>query len=175
MPCMTLRFDRQGNRKHHLLSLCAMVHLDYKQKASHDYSQFLQTVIRLGLDYAALEEAFRRVAFNVMAANCDDHTKNISFMLREGMRWELAPAYDVTYAYNPAGEWTWQHLMAVNGKFADISRADLLAVADRFGIGTAPKVLKQVREAVAAWPDFAGQAGVNTTETNRILEHHSLL
>ena len=172
---MTLRFDRQGNRKHHLQSLCAMVHLDYRQKASHDYSQFLQTVSRLGLDYAALEESFRRMAFNVMAANCDDHTKNISFMLREGMRWELAPAYDVTYAYNPSGEWTWQHLMAVNGKFADISRADLLAVADRFGIGTAPKVLKQVREAVAAWPDFAGQAGVNTTEMNRILEHHSLL
>lgn len=172
---MTLRFDRQGNRKHHLQSLCAMVHLDYRQKASHDYSQFLQTVIRLGLDYAALEEAFRRMTFNVMASNCDDHTKNISFMLREGMRWELAPAYDATYAYNPAGEWTWQHLMAVNGKFADISRADLLAVADRFGIGTAPKVLKQVREAVAAWPDFAGQAGVNTTEMNRILEHHSLL
>jgi len=172
---MTLRFDRQGNRKHHLQSLCAMVHLDYRQKASHDYSQFLQTVIRLGLDYAALEEAFRRMAFNVMASNCDDHTKNISFMLREGMRWELAPAYDVTYAYNPAGEWTWQHLMAVNGKFADISRADLLAVADRFGIGTAPKLMKQVREAVAAWPDFAGHAGVNTTETNRILEHHSLL
>jgi serine/threonine-protein kinase HipA len=172
---MTLRFDRQGNRKHHLQSLCAMVHLDYKQKASHDYSQFLQTVIRLGLDYAALEEAFRRMAFNVMAANCDDHTKNSSFLLREGMRWELAPAYDVTYAYNPAGEWTFQHLMAVNGKFAEISRADLLAVADRFGIGTAPKVLKQVREAVAAWPDFAGRAGVNTTETNRILGHHSLL
>jgi serine/threonine-protein kinase HipA len=172
---MTLRFDRQGNRKHHLQSLCAMVHLDYRQKASHDYSQFLQTVSRLGLDYAALEESFRRMAFNVMAANCDDHTKNISFLQREGMRWELAPAYDVTYAYNPAGEWTWQHLMAVNGKFAGITRADLLAVADRFGIGTAPKVLKQVREAVAAWPDFAGQAGVNTTETNRILEHHSLL
>lgn len=72
-------------------------------KASHDYSQFLQTVIRLGLDYAALEEAFRRTAFNVMAANCDDHTRNISFMLREGMRWELASAYDVTYAYNPDG------------------------------------------------------------------------
>jgi len=172
---MTMRFDRQGNRKHHLQSLCAMVHLDYRQKASHDYSQFLQTVIRLGLDYAALEEAFRRMAFNVMAVNCDDHTKNISFLLREGMRWELAPAYDVTYAYNPAGEWTWQHLMAVNGKFADISRADLLAVADRFGIGTAPKVLTQVRDAVAVWPDFAGQAGVSTAETNRILEHHSLL
>jgi serine/threonine-protein kinase HipA len=172
---MTLRFDRQGNRKHHLQSLCAMAHLDYKQKASHDYSQFLQTVIRLELDYAAREEAFRRMAFNVMAANCDDHTKNISFMLREGMRWELAPAYDVTYAFNPAGEWTFQHLMAVNGKFTGISRSDLLAVADRFGIGTASKVLKQVREAVAAWPDFAVQAGVKQAEVRRVQEHHSLL
>jgi len=172
---MTLRFDRQGNCKHHLQSLCAMAHLDFKQKASHDYSQFLQTVIRLGLDYADLEEAFRRMAFNVMAANCDDHTKNISFMLREGMRWELAPAYDVTYAFNPSGEWTWQHLMAVNGKFTGITQADLLAVGDRFAIGTAPKVLKQVREAVAAWPDFAKQAGVNPIEANRILEQHSLL
>jgi serine/threonine-protein kinase HipA len=172
---MTRRFDRVGNRKHHLQTLCAMAHLDFRQKASHDYSQYLQTVIRLGLDYTALEEAFRRMAFNVMAANCDDHTKNISFMLREGMRWELAPAYDVTYAFNPAGEWTWQHLMAVNGKFAGIEQVDLLAVADRFGVGTAPRVLKQVREAVAAWPDFAVQAGVSTGEMNRILANHSLL
>jgi len=172
---MTKRFDRQGNSRHHLQSLCAMAHLDYKQKASHDYSQFLQTIIRLGLDYTSLEEAFRRMAFNVMAANCDDHTKNISFMLREGARWELAPAYDVTHAFNPAGEWTWQHLMAVNGKFTNISRADLLAVADRFGIGSAPKVLKLVNEAVSAWPDFAEQAGVTPNETKRIVAHHSLL
>jgi len=110
-----------------------------------------------------------------MASNCDDHTKNISFMLREGSRWELAPAYDVTYAFNPAGEWTWQHLMAVNGKFATISRDDLLAVADRFGIGTAPKVLRQVREAVAAWPDFAGQAEVNPIAVSRIRGNHSLV
>ncbi len=172
---MTLRFDRQENRKHHLQSLCAMAHLDYKQKASHDYSQLLQTVIRLGLDYSALEEAFRRMAFNVMAANCDDHTKNISFILQEGGRWELAPAYDVTYAYNPDGEWTWQHLMSVNGKFSGITQDDLLAVANRFGIGTAQKVIQHVREAVAAWPDFAEQAGVSPVETKRILEHHSLL
>ncbi len=172
---MTRRFDRQGNRKHHLHSLCAMAHLDYKQKASHDYNQLLQTVVRLGLDYAALEEAFRRMAFNVMAANCDDHTKNISFLLREGERWELAPAYDVTYAFNPAGEWTWQHLMAVNGKFSGISQSDLLAMADRFGVGTAPKVVQQVRDAVAAWPDFAMQAGVSPAETKRILANQSLL
>lgn len=172
---MTLRFDREGNKKHHMQTLCAMSHLDYKQKATHDYSQLFLTITRLQLGYAALEDAFRRMAFNVMAANCDDHTKNFSFLLREGGRWELAPPYDVTHAHNPKGEWTHQHLMAVNGKFAGISRADLLAVADRFGTGSAPKVLKQVGEAVAAWPDFAAQAGVSSNEAARILEHHRIL
>ena len=78
-----------------------------------------------------MEEAFRRIAFNVMAANCDDHSKNVSFLLREGGAWELAPAYDVTHAYNPKGEWTYQHLMSVNGKFSDITRDDLMVVADQ--------------------------------------------
>ncbi|MDZ4164274.1 MAG: type II toxin-antitoxin system HipA family toxin [Smithellaceae bacterium] len=172
---MTRRFDRNGNNKHHLQTLCAMAHLDYKQKASHDYNQLFLTIERILPDYYALEEAFRRMAFNVMAANCDDHTKNISFILREGKDWEFAPAYDVTHAHNPRGEWTRQHLMAVNGKFSSISRDDMLAVADRFGIGTAPQVLKQVGGAVSAWPDFAAQAGVGLREVGRILEHHRVL
>lgn len=172
---MTQRFDREGNRKHHLQTLCAIAQLDYKQKASHDYNQLFQTISRLQLGYAALEEAFRRMAFNVMTSNCDDHTKNISFLLREGESWTLAPAYDVTHAHNPDGEWTNQHLMAVNGKFTGISRADLLAVAERFGIGTASKVLQQIGEAVAVWPDFAAQAGVSSDETTRIRGHQRVL
>jgi len=172
---MTRRFDRDGNAKHHVQTLCGLAHLDYRQKATHDYGQLFLVVQRLQLGYSALEEAFRRMAFNVMAANCDDHTKNVSFLLREGGNWELAPAYDVTHAHNPAGEWTSQHLMAVNGKFAGITRADLLEVANRFGIGTAAKVLKRVGEAVAAWPDFAAQAGVAAQEVRRIVEHHSVL
>ena len=169
---MTRRFDRDGNRKHHMQTLCAMAHLDYKQRATHDYSQLLLTIQQLKLGHAALEEAFRRIAFNVMAANCDDHSKNFSFLLREGGAWELAPAYDVIHAYNPNGEWTYQHLMAVNGKFSGITRADLLAVADRFGIGSAPKVLKLVNEAVAAWPEFARAAKVSSTEAARVGSHH---
>jgi serine/threonine-protein kinase HipA len=172
---MTRRFDRDGNTKHHIQTLCAMAHLDYKQKATHDYSQIFLTITELQLGYNSMEEAFRRMAFNVMAANCDDHTKNVSFLLREGANWELSPAYDVTHAHNPAGEWTSQHLMAVNGKFAGITRADLLVVANRFGVGTASKILKLVGEAVAAWPDFAAQAGVNEQEVKRIIEHHSVL
>jgi serine/threonine-protein kinase HipA len=165
---MTKRFDREGHAKHHLQTLCGMAHLDYRQRATHDVSQWLQTIDRLRLGYPALEEAFRRVAFNVMASNCDDHTKNASFLLREGGTWELAPAYDVTFAFNPRGEWTYQHLMSVNGRFADISHDDLLAVADRFAIGTAPDVLTRVADAVKAWPDFARDAAVRQTEATRI-------
>ena len=169
---MTKRFDRDGNAKHHLQTLCGLAHLDYRQKATHDVSQFLLSVDRLRLGYPAREEAFRRIAFNVMAANCDDHSKNVSFLLREGGSWELAPAYDVTHAYNPKGEWTYQHLMSVNGKFADISRDDLLAVADEFAVGTAPKVLEQVYDAIEAWPEFASQAKVSDAEVKRIRSHH---
>jgi serine/threonine-protein kinase HipA len=169
---MTRRFDRDGNAKHHLQTLCGLAHLDYRQKATHDVSQLLLTIDRLQLGYPALEEAFRRIAFNVMAANCDDHTKNVSFLLREGGVWELAPAYDVTHAYNPQGEWTYQHLMSVNGKFADISGDDLMAVADRFGVGTAPQVLQQVAAAVSSWTDFAGEAKVSGSEVKRVREHH---
>ncbi|MEI7832313.1 MAG: type II toxin-antitoxin system HipA family toxin [bacterium] len=169
---MTKRFDRDGNRKHHLQTLCAMAHLDYKQRGTHDYNQFFLTIKRLQLGYHALEDAFRRMAFNVMAANCDDHTKNFSFLLREGGGWELAPAYDITHAYNPESEWTYQHLMAVNGKFTGITRADMLAVADRFGIGSAAKILTQVSDAISAWPDFATQAKVSQREVDRIRSHH---
>ena len=172
---MTKRFDRDGNAKHHVQTLCGLAHMDYRQKATHDVGQLLLTIDRLQLGYPALEEAFRRVAFNVMAANCDDHTKNVSFMLREGGAWELAPAYDVTHAYNPHGEWTYQHLMSVNGMFAGISRDDLMMVADRFGVGTAPGVLTKVAEAVSAWPDVAKAANVSATEVNRIREHHQML
>jgi serine/threonine-protein kinase HipA len=103
-----------------------------------------------------------------MASNCDDHTKNLSFLLRNGKSWELAPAYDVIYAYNPKGEWTYQHLMSVNGKFNDIRRDDLMVLADRFEIGSANKILAQVGEAVAAWPKFAKQAGVSSDAVDRI-------
>jgi serine/threonine-protein kinase HipA len=169
---MTKRFDRDENRKIHMQTLCSMAHLDYRQIATHDYSQLFQTVAQLGLDYRAKEEAFRRMVFNVLSANCDDHTKNISFLLKEGGGWELAPAYDVTHAFNPTGEWTHQHLMSVNGKFRNITREDVLSVADRFAIGTAGKVVKQVEEAMEGWSELAHEAGVDPSEIVRIRNDH---
>lgn len=172
---MTKRFDRNGNKKHHLQTLCGLAHLDYRQKATHDANQLFLTISRLGIEYSGMEQAFRRVAFNIMAANCDDHTKNVSFLLPERGRWELAPAYDVTHAYNPDGEWTYQHLMSVNGKFAGITRDDLMVVADHFGIGTAARVVTAVSDVVSSWPAFAKQAKVSPSEIARVGQHHVLL
>lgn len=172
---MTKRFDRDGNNKLHTQSLCGMAQLDYRAKGVHDYSQALGAMRQLKMSPEAFEQAFRRIAFNVMATNCDDHTKNFSFILREQRRWELAPAYDLIYAYNPKGEWTYQHLMSVNGKFDQVRRDDLLTLADRFQIGAASRALAEVRTAVASWPEFARQAKVSKGSTDRIHNHHMLL
>lgn len=167
---MTRRFDRQNGSKQHIQTLCAMQHLDFKQRGTHDYNQYFQAIAALKLPETALEEGFRRMVFNVLAANCDDHTKNLSFLMDESGKWQLAPAYDVTHAYNPKGEWTYQHLMSVNGKFQDITRADLEAVGDRFLIPGYRRIIKSVSEAVGRWPEFAGAAGLPPAEIQRVRE-----
>lgn len=159
---MTKRFDRSDHgERHHLQTLCAMSHLDYKKKGTNAYEQYFMTLVALGLPYEQKEEAFRRMVFNVMSRNCDDHTKNFSFRLRAGQPWELAPAYDITFAHNPAGEWTHQHLMSINGKFKDFVLADFMVIADRFGVGTAKSVMAEVRQAVELWPSFAEKASLS--------------
>ena len=166
---MTKRFDRSDHgERHHLQTLCAMSHLDYKKKGTNAYEQYFMTLVALGLPYEQKEEAFRRMVFNVMSRNCDDHTKNFSFRLRAGQPWELAPAYDITFAHNPAGEWTHQHLMSINGKFKDFVLADFMAIADRFGVGTAKSVIAEIRQAVELWPSFAEKAGLSLPLSNDI-------
>lgn len=172
---MTKRFDRKENQKIHLQSLCAMTHLDYRQLATHDYAQLFLTIDQLGLGYEVMEEAFRRMAFNVMSANCDDHTKNFAFTLEKWGSWQLSPAYDVTHAYNPQGSNLHQHLMSVNGKFKNITRKDLLEVANRFGIGTANRVLKDIAQTIDIWPEVAHAAGVDGKEIEKTRSHHQIL
>lgn len=177
---MTKRFDRAnvegeegeegGEVRHHMQTLCAMSHLDYKKKGANAYSQLFAAMRELGLPYEDKEEAFRRMVFNVMGCNCDDHTKNFSFRLSKGRPWELAPVYDVTFAHNPKGEWTHQHLMSVNGKFKDFTQDDLLAEAERFAVGTGPKVIDEVRSAIQEWPSFAQRAGLSSGQTKAIAD-----
>jgi serine/threonine-protein kinase HipA len=176
---MTRRFDREAAAgktiKHHVQTLCAMEHMDFKQRSTHAYAQLFMTVARLGLGDDALEQVFRRMVFNVMARNCDDHTKNFAFRLKQGGRWELAPAYDVTHAYNPKGEWTYQHLMSVNGKFDGITRQDALNEADRFGVRRPKDAIDSVRAALESWPEAARHAGLSEAASQRIAGDFSLL
>jgi len=166
---MTRRFDRgAANVRHHVQTLCAMSHIDYKKVGTNSYSQLFDSASLLELSYSDREEIFRRMAFNVMGRNCDDHSKNFSFRLKQRGAWELAPAYDVTFAHNPASQWTHQHLMSVNGRFSDFSNRDLLQEADRFGIGTAPRVIDQVRTAIKSWGKYANEAGVSSAQIQHI-------
>ena len=176
---MTRRFDREvvegATVKHHLQTLCAMDQLDFRQRATHSYSQLFMAIARLKLGDAATGQAFRRMAFNGMARNCDDHTKNFSFRLKQGGMWELAPAYDLIHAYNPRGAWTYQHLMSVNGKFDGIARADLLVEADRFGVRRPLDMLADVRTALASWAEFAAEAGLSAKTADRVAADFCLL
>jgi serine/threonine-protein kinase HipA len=166
---MTRRFDRRADgSKIHVQTLCALDHLDFNLPDTHSYAQYLDVVDRLGLGPTALEQAFRRVAFNVAAVNRDDHTKNLSFRCDEAGGWSLAPAYDVNHAYNPHGRWTQRHQMSVNGKFEGIGRSDLLELADRFLVPSPARVLAGVLDAVGSWPTFAREAGVPGPDIERI-------
>lgn len=159
---MTRRFDRPvDGSKVHMQTLCAMSHLDFRQIGAHDYAQlFLVVDMPLHLGPETRAEVFRRMAFNVAAAICDDHPKNFSFLLSELGDWRLSPAYDVTHAHAPSSKWTHEHLMAVNGRRSDITRTDLIQVGDRFAVPAASEILEHVLESVAKWPAFADEARI---------------
>jgi len=170
---MTRRFDREGNStRHHLQTLCAMAHMDLAYAGAHSYSQLFQAVLDLRLKESDLEQTFRRMAFNVMARNLDDHTKNFSFLLRKEGGWELAPAYDVNHAHDPGGRWNYQHFLAINGKHDGITRKDLLLEAERFSVGRAEKILEEVRGAVEQWGQWCHQAGVPQGKAEMVRADH---
>lgn len=173
---MTKRFDREGkSTKHHIQTLCALNHIDYKKKSANSYEQLLMTLGELTLAHEAYVEVFRRLIFNIMGRNCDDHSKNVSFILKEGSNWQLAPAYDMTFAHNPKGEWTKQHLMSVNGKYKEFTANDIIAVADRFGVGEVKQLIAEVRNAIRLWPTFAKNAGLDKNATKGIQKLHIIL
>jgi serine/threonine-protein kinase HipA len=166
---MTRRFDRlEDGQKVHTQSLCALGQLDFRLVGAHDYAQLFDIVERLDLGPEAIAEAFRRMVFNVAAANCDDHTKNVSFLLPESGAWQLAPAYDVTHAHNPASHWTAQHLMAVNGQTQAITRSDLAEVGDRFEVPDARGIIGVVLDAVDSWSECADRADVGPTAKDEV-------
>ncbi len=174
---MTRRFDRtDSGRKIHMQSLCGMAHYDFNRAGAYSCEQALRVIERLGLAGEALEEQFRRMAFNVLARNQDDHVKNIAFLMDRSGRWSLSPAFDVTYSYNPSGPWTGMHQMTLNGKRDNFEVGDLLACARSAAIKRprARDILRQVQQAVSRWHEFAEQAAVPGETAQRIAAAHRI-
>ncbi len=168
---MTRRFDRLRNgEKLHLQSLCGLAHYDFNMAGAWGYEQALLAIRHLGLPMSAVEEQFRRMAFNIIARNQDDHVKNIAFLMDKSGNWSLSPAFDMTYSFNPSGKWTSSHQMTVNGKRDNFTMEDFKACARVASMkrGRAKAIVNQVLETVKHWRDYADQAGVTPSIRDRI-------
>jgi serine/threonine-protein kinase HipA len=158
---MTKRFDREGGDiKHHIQTFCALKHFDYNLITSFSYEQLFQTMRELKLSYPDAEQMFRRMVLNVIARNCDDHTKNFSFRLKKEGKWELAPAYDVCHAYKPDHRWVSQQALSINGKRKDITKNDLLIIGKSIKNKKAVKIINEINDTVNQWKKFADEVNV---------------
>jgi serine/threonine-protein kinase HipA len=172
---MTQRFDRtEAGQKIHMQSLCALEHFDYKQAGAHSYEQALRTIRRLDMPMTTIEEQFRRMTFNIIARNQDDHVKNIAFLMDRAGNWFLSPAFDMTYSYNPTGDWTSRHQMSLNGKRDDFTIDDFRACAKNVSMkrGRAEEIVQEVQAAVLQWKQFADKSGVAPGIADGIFKTH---
>ncbi len=168
---MTRRFDRGADgAKRHMQSLAALAHLDFNRPGAHSYEEAFLIMRRLGLSTPSVEQMFRRMVFNVVARNQDDHVKNIAFLMDRAGRWQLAPAFDLTYAYRPGSPWTERHQMTMNGRREDFTLADFAACGRTASLprGRATRIVEEVREVVAKWEDYAQRAQVDEEHVRRV-------
>jgi serine/threonine-protein kinase HipA len=172
---MTKRFDRVNGRKLHMQSLCGIAHYDFNQAGATSYEQAFEVMRRLRLSKAEAAQQYRRMVFNILARNQDDHTKNISFLMDSSGKWTLSPAYDLTYSHNPAGKWTNQHQMSVNGKRDKFSKQELIATGKSISIAKPELILEEVAAALGKWQDFARVAGLSRQVTLEVESFHRVL
>jgi len=166
---MTKRFDRDGGEtKHHIQTFCALKHFDFNQVNSFSYEQLFQTMRELKLTYQDAEQMYRRMVFNVIARNCDDHTKNFSFILKKDAKWELAPAYDICHAYKPDNRWVSQHALSINGKRKNIIKNDLIAFGLSIKSKKSTSIIDEINDTVSQWKSFASNVGVERKLINEI-------
>lgn len=168
---MTRRFDRlEGGQKLHMQSLCALAHYDFNLAGAYSYEQALLVIRKLGLPMQSVEEQFRRMAFNIIGRNQDDHVKNIAFLMNKRGEWSLSPAFDMTYSFNPSGLWTSNHQMTLNEKSNDFVLDDFKSCAKAASMkrGRAETIIEEVRSVVARWRDYADEVGVNPGQRDKI-------
>jgi len=173
---MTKRFDREGSEtKHHVQTLCALQHFDYNDMFGYSYEQVFQTMRALRLKYPDAEQMYRRMVFNVLTTNYDDHTKNFGFILKKDQHWELAPAYDVCFAYDPTNVWVSQQTLSVNGKRQGISKVDLMSIAKNNNIKKGETIIDEINMVVKSWGEFSLLAKVPEEKYKFINSHLNIL
>jgi len=172
---MTKRFDRKGNVRHHIQSLCGLQHYDFNDMYGYSYEQVFQTMRLLRLTYPEAEQMFRRMVFNVLATNYDDHTKNFSFILKRDENWRLAPAYDLCFSFDETNHWVSNQTLSVNGKRRNIAKDDLMTVARDNNLKKGEKIIDEINLVVKSWNQFAKQAEVRNDLKKRIHQNLNVL
>ena len=173
---MTKRFDREhGRGKIHVQTFCAMRHYDFNEVNLYSYEELFETMRMLGLSYPEAQELFRRMVFNVMSRNCDDHTKNFAFIMNKSSKWILSPAYDVCHAYRPGSNWVSQHALSINGKRKSFKKEDLLEVGKRMNIKNREEILSDVATACVNWNQYADEVKVEQELRDSIKATHIIL
>ena len=163
---LTQRFDRVEGQKIHMQTLCGLAHYDYNDPVSYSYEQLFEVMRRLRLPFVQAEEMYRRMIFNVIARNQDDHTKNFGFLYDMEQGWRLSPAYDLTYAYNPTNIWLKQHQLSINGKRDQFTEKDLLDFGEEMNIKSRKEIFEQVVEGISRWEHFATEAEISKEKAN---------
>ena len=170
---LTKRFDRDENGdKIHVHSLCGLLGLDYNKVGQYSYEHYFMAARHLGLGQNDMEEIYRRMVFNVLVYNCDDHTKNFSFMMDQKGKWSLSPAFDLCYSYNNQNEWVNGHNMRINNKRINITYEDIMTVGKKFNIKKRKVIFDKIKKIVDAFPQYAfkikvEQELVDQVEKNR--------
>jgi serine/threonine-protein kinase HipA len=168
---MTKRFDRLGSdEKLHVQTFCGMRHFDFNDITSYSYEQLFETMRFLELPYPQAEQLYRRMVFNVIMKNCDDHTKNFAFIMDSTGKWSLSPAYDICHAYRPGSEWVSRHSLSINGKRDNITKNDLLSVAGIMNIRKAADIISQISSVSKNWNKYAQKTAVEKKLADAIVK-----
>lgn len=172
---MTKRFDRNKNVKHHIQSLCGLQHYDFNDMDGYSYEQVFQTMRLLRLTYPEAEQMFRRMVFNILATNYDDHSKNFSFILKKDEDWRLAPAYDLCFSFDETNHWVSKQTLSVNGKRLNITKDDLMTIAKDNSLKKGEKIIDDINSVVKSWDRYAKQAVVRNDLKERISQNLNVL